>query len=102
MNKRVKLLTVAAACGLVATVLGASSAQADPSGAPTFRQLAGVGSDTTTPVMNALSNVITIGGTKVLGSYDATGSATIATQSAAACSAIARPNGSGAGRAALI
>ena len=102
VNKKAKLLAVASVCGLVVTVLGASSAQADPSGAPTFRQLAGVGSDVTGPVMNALSNTITIGGTKVIGSYDATGSATIATQSSAACSAIARPNGSNAGRAALI
>jgi hypothetical protein len=101
VKRRAKLLAVAAACGLVATVLGASSAQADPSGTPTFRELAGVGSDTTTPVMNALSNVVTIGGTKVLGSYDATGSANIQTQTSTACT-IARPNGSGAGRNALL
>ena len=101
MNRRAKFLTAAGAFALVATVLGASSAQADPSGAPTYRLLAGVGSDTTTPVMNALSNIITVNGTKVLGSYDATGSATIQTQSAADC-VINRPNGSGAGRTALL
>jgi ABC-type phosphate transport system substrate-binding protein len=101
VNRRAKFLTLAGAFALTATVLGASSAQADPSGTPTFRQLAGVGSDTTTPVMNALSNVITINGTKVLGSYDATGSATVQTQAAANC-VINRPNGSGAGRTALL
>lgn len=99
--KKLAVLSVISAVGLF--VLGAAdSAQADPSGAPQYRPLAGVGSDTTTPVMNALSNDITIGGSKVIGSYDATGSATIATQAAAACQAIARPNGSGAGRTALL
>jgi hypothetical protein len=93
---------VAGVFGLAATVVGASVAQADPTGTPTFRQLAGVGSDTTTPEVNELSNLITINGTKVIGSYDATGSATIATQSLPACGAIIRPNGSGAGRAALL
>lgn len=101
MNQKTKKLAVIGAVGLF--VLGAAgAAQADPSGSPQYRQLAGVGSDTTTPVMNALSNDLTINGTKVLGSYDATGSATVATQAAAACQAIARPNGSGAGRTALL
>ena len=101
MKRRAKLFIAAAAVTLAGTVLGASSAQADPTGSPQYRQLAGVGSDTTTPVMNALSNVIQISGQKVLGSYDATGSATVQTQSGSACS-IARPNGSGAGRTALL
>jgi ABC-type phosphate transport system substrate-binding protein len=102
VNKRAKLLAVVGAFGLAATVLGASSAQADPSGTPTYRELAGVGSDTTTPVMDALANTITIGGTKVLGSYDATGSVPIQTQASSACVFAARPNGSGAGRTALL
>jgi hypothetical protein len=102
LNRRAKLLAAAGALGLTASVLGgATAAHADPTGTPTYRQLAGVGSDTTTPVMNALSNLITIDGTKVLGSYDATGSATVQTQSSSSC-VINRPNGSGAGRAALL
>jgi hypothetical protein len=101
VNRRAKILAVASVLGLAGSILGASAAQADPTGAPTFRQLAGVGSDTTTPIMNALSNLVTINGTKVIGSYDATGSPTIQTQSSSTC-IINRPNGSGAGRAALL
>ena len=101
MKKKAKLLAVASVCGLVVTVLGASSAQADPSGPPQYRQLAGVGSDVTSGVMDAMSNLITVNGTKVLGSYDATGSTTIQTQPAAAC-VINRPNGSNPGRTALL
>jgi len=95
-----KCVTVAAGLGLV--VVGTGTAQADPSGAPTYRQLAGVGSDTTQGVMNALANTITVGGQKVIGSYDAVGSATINTQASAACQGLNRPNGSGAGRTALL
>lgn len=97
---------VAAAIGvaglLTGTVCG-SVASADPSGTPTYRQLSGVGSDTTQGVMNGLSNVVTINGVKVIGSYDAVGSANITTKDPATtpgCT-IARPNGSGAGRTAL-
>jgi hypothetical protein len=98
-----KSWAVAAGVGLVAMAAFTSApAQADPVGTPTFRALAGVGSDTTQAVMNAMSEVILDGSSqKVIASYDAIGSATIQTQSAAACS-IARPNGSGAGRAALL
>jgi ABC-type phosphate transport system substrate-binding protein len=99
---RKRNLIFAAGLGLAVTAFGASSALADPSGPPQFRQLAGVGSDTVQGVENALANSVNIGGTKVLGSYDATGTATIATQASAACQAITRPNGSGAGRAALL
>ena len=83
-------------------VAGTGLATADPSGSPTYRQLAGVGSDTTQDVMNGIANDVTISGTKVLGSYNAVGSSTIATQAAAACQSITRPNGSGAGRTALL
>ncbi|HEX4705595.1 MAG TPA: hypothetical protein VH352_25965 [Pseudonocardiaceae bacterium] len=97
-----RALVAAAGLALVGGVTAAGPAQADPSGPPTFRQLAGVGSDTTQGVMDALANVITdSSGTKLIGSYDATGSANIQTQSPTACS-IARPNGSGAGRTALL
>ena len=51
-----------------------STAVADPVGPPTYRDLAGVGSDTTQGVMDAMSNAITDNsGTKILGSYDAGG-----------------------------
>lgn len=97
-----RALAAAACLALVGGVAAAGPAQADPSGPPTFRQLAGVGSDTTQGVMNGLSNVITDStGTKLIGSYDATGSATIQTQSSTTCT-INRPNGSGAGRTALL
>jgi hypothetical protein len=73
---------------------------ADPT-AGTYRELSGVGSDTTDPVMDGLSNAITISGVKVIGNYNAVGTATIATKADPKCAAIARPNGSGAGRTAL-
>jgi hypothetical protein len=72
---------------------------ADPP-AGTYRPLAGVGSDTIDPVMDAISNAVTIGGVKVIANYNAVGSAKVQTQSDAKC-LINRPNGSGAGRQAL-
>jgi hypothetical protein len=72
---------------------------ADPA-TGTYRPLAGVGSDTIDGVMDAISNAVTIGGVKQIANYNALGSATIQTQADASCS-ISRPNGSGAGRAAL-
>lgn len=102
MNTTLKLLAGVAGVGLLA--FGAGTAQADPSGTPAgnTRPLVGVGSDTTQGVMNAMSNAITQGGQKVIASWDAVGSATINTTTSAACSAVARPNGSGAGRTALL
>jgi len=85
-------------------MLGVQTASADPNGAPTFRDLAGVGSDTTQDVMNGFADAITVGGVKVLGSYDASGSATITTKDPAVnpnCT-IPRPSGSGNGVNALI
>ncbi len=52
--------------------------------------------------MNVLADNITISGTKVLGSYDATGSGTITPKAAANCASLPRPNGSSAGRTALL
>jgi ABC-type phosphate transport system substrate-binding protein len=88
--------------GLVgALAFTASPANADPSGAPTFRTLAGVGSDTTEGVLNGLSDVVVNGsGEKQIASYDAFGSATIQTK-ATGCT-INRPAGSGAGVTALV
>jgi hypothetical protein len=106
VNSRKQIRFAAVAIGLaVVAAAGASGAQADPTNPvpPPYRVLNGVGSDTTTPVMNALSNIIkgTDGVTKAIGSYDATGSAQITTGTASTCT-INRPNGSGAGRAALL
>jgi ABC-type phosphate transport system substrate-binding protein len=101
-NKRGRVIFAAVAC--LAAVFAAAPAQADPSGSPTYRTLAGVGSDTTQGVMNAMANAITINGTKVLGSYDATGGGNITTKDPATlpgCT-LPRPNGSGAGRNALL
>ncbi|MFC1410704.1 hypothetical protein ACEZCY_16730 [Streptacidiphilus sp. N1-12] len=102
MNTSLKLLAGAAGIGLLA--FGAGTAQADPSGTPAgnTRPLIGVGSDTTQGVMNALSNAVTVNGVKVISSWDATGSATIATTTGAGCQSVARPNGSGAGRTTLL
>ncbi|MCB8906825.1 MULTISPECIES: substrate-binding domain-containing protein [unclassified Streptomyces] len=103
MNKKKTGLAFAVAALAVVTI-GGGLATADPAGPPQFRQLSGVGSDTTQDVMNGLADVVTVNGQKVIGSYDATGSANITTKSAATnpnCT-IARPNGSGAGRSALL
>ncbi|MGH3549116.1 MAG: hypothetical protein ACRDQU_13600 [Pseudonocardiaceae bacterium] len=101
MRKR-NFLLVAGVC-LATLSLAVGSALADPSGTPTFRDLAGTGSDTTQGVMNSLSNDILIGGTKQIGSYDAatTPGQTISTKSTAACTNIPRPSGSDAGIQAL-
>ncbi|MFF3950696.1 hypothetical protein ACFYYN_38710 [Streptomyces sp. NPDC001902] len=101
MNKRKFAVAVIGAAGLLTGTVCGSVAVADPSGAPAFRQLSGVGSDTTQDVMNGMAQSITIGGQKVIGSYDATGSAKITTKSGTTCT-IDRPNGSGAGRNALV
>ena len=99
---------VLASAGIIAivTALGGGVAQADPVPAGP-RPLAGVGSETTTPVVNALANdatALAIGGVRQVASYNATGSAQITTKDPAVnpnCT-IPRPNGSSAGRAALI
>ncbi|BCY05876.1 hypothetical protein [Actinoplanes sp. L3-i22] len=98
-NKR---FLAAVGMGLIAALaVTASPAQADPTGAPTYRTLAGVGSDTTEGVMNGLSEVIVdAGGTKQIASYDAFGSATIKTKETG-CE-INRPAGSGNGVTALV
>ncbi|MFL2000024.1 MULTISPECIES: hypothetical protein [unclassified Microbacterium] len=96
---------VVAAVSAAAIALGsfgaAGAAVADPSGAPTYRALAGVGSDTTQDLNNGLSSVIldNAGTALALGSYNATGSATIKTK--ATGPTFNRPNGSGNGVAAL-
>lgn len=103
MNMRKIVVAAIGAAGLLTGTVCGSVASADPSGTPTYRQLAGVGSDTTQGVMNGLSQVVTINGVKVLGSYDAVGSTNVTTKDPATtpgCT-MGRPNGSGAGRTAL-
>lgn len=103
---RKSLIAAVAGAGVLSVALATLPlAQADPSGPPTYRQLAGGGSDTTQSLMNALSEIVVDGGVKVLGSYDAIGTPTITTKDPALnakCKDIARPNGSSAGRDALV
>ncbi|MFE3034664.1 Ig-like domain repeat protein [Streptomyces canus] len=101
-----------AAAAVSGTLALASPASADPTPAGTFRQLVGVGSDTTQDVLNALAGD-TVNGTDYtptavksasgarVSSYDAvvTGSTTIQTRSGGPV--FQRPNGSGSGRTAL-
>jgi hypothetical protein len=85
-------LGVLVAAATAAVSLGiATPAYADP---PSFSTIVGVGSDTTENVVNGLSTAVT-----TIGSYDATGSATIQTHSGGVF--FTRPNGSGAGQKAL-
>jgi hypothetical protein len=96
-----------------ALALGSGTAVADPSPACTSggtvgtggcRTIALVGSDTTDDVMQALAedaSTLAIGGVKQVASYKATGTSPIQTHPGAGCS-IPRPNGSGAGRTALV
>jgi hypothetical protein len=100
---RKSLIAAAAGAGVLSLALATLPlAQADPTGPPQYRQLAGMGSDTTQTLMNALADVVTVNGEKVIGSYDAIGSTTVATKSTAACAAVPRANGSSAGRNALL
>ncbi len=104
MKTRNRVAFAVVAAGIAAAVTGVGVALADPAGSPTYRQLAGVGSDTTQDVMNGIANAVTISGTKVLGSYDAVGSAQITTKDPAVTAGctLNRPNGSNAGRTALL
>ncbi|MGI5501367.1 hypothetical protein [Lentzea sp. CA-135723] len=95
-----RLLCAAVATMAAAALVAAPAAQADPTGTPNFRDIVAVGSDTTQTVMNGLSDAITINGNKVMGSYDARGSATIQTKETG-CT-IPRPASSGEGVNALV
>ena len=96
MLKKTKLgLGAVAVFAAAALTLGVSvPANADPTPAGSFKPLVGVGSDTTENIVNGLGTVVTN-----IGSYDATGSATIQTRSGGAV--FNRPNGSGSGQKAL-
>lgn len=93
-------IATAAVAAVAAGSMGlAAPAMADPVGAPTYRALAGVGSDTTQDVMNGVASVVkNSSGTLLIGSYDATGSSPISTKSG---NSFARPDGSGNGLKAL-
>ncbi|MDR2253986.1 MAG: substrate-binding domain-containing protein [Bifidobacteriaceae bacterium] len=93
-NSKRALGVISAATAVLA--LCAGPAMADPGA---YRPLAGAGSDTTQYVLGGLGEAISIGGAKVIGSYDAIGSATIQTR--AAGPSFVRPNGSGNGVKAL-
>ncbi|WP_327697151.1 Ig-like domain repeat protein [Streptomyces sp. NBC_00459] len=109
--RRTRLTAAMVAAAVVSGTLAlASPASADPTPAGTFRQLVGVGSDTTQDVLNALAgdtvNEKSYAGSAVkstagagLASYDAIGSATIQTRTGG--TTFTRPNGSGPGRTAL-
>lgn len=91
-----------ASAALLALGLVAPTASADPDPITDYRQLAGVGSDTTQDVVNGLGKAIN-GGTTIA-SWNARGTATITTKNPTAnanCTGMARPDGSGNGRTAL-
>lgn len=86
-----------AAAGLALLGAGvASPVSADPTTTP--RLVNGMGSDTTFRVMNGIS---TLPAGSQIASWDPTGSATVDTGKAG-CATVARANGSGAGRTALL
>lgn len=88
---------------LAALVMSVGTASADPTAPTGPRALAGAGSDTTFAVMNGLSNEVELGGVKQIASYDPTGATTVTTKAGDPdCANLARPNGSGAGRTALV
>ena len=106
MRKRSLLLAAGACLATFTLIVGtAGTAVADPPSG-TFRLLAGVGSDTTERVMNGLAGDtstfagITIGGTKVIASYDASPAGNIQTK-ATGCT-FPRPSGSGNGVTRLV
>ncbi len=73
MNAKKALIAAAAGAGALSLMLAViPTASADPDGPPQYRDLAGVGSDTTMDLVQALSQVVTINSVKVIGSYNAT------------------------------
>ena len=77
MNAKKALIAAAAGAGALSLMLAViPTASADPDGPPQYRDLAGVGSDTTMDLVQALSQVVTINSVKVIGSYNASPSTT--------------------------
>lgn len=110
MNVNVRVLRRIAIVGFgSAMTLGLAmptAAVADPGTASDYGLLAAVGSDTTQDVMNGYGAILTNSdGDRLIASWDATGSSTVTTKDAtsnANCTGFVRPNGSSAGRNALI
>ena len=115
--RRMRLSAAMVAAAVVSGTLAlASPASADPTPAGTFRQLVGVGSDTTQDVTNALAGD-TVNGTSYsatgvksangagIASYDAiepgTGALGTKITTRSGGTTFLRPNGSGGGRTAL-
>jgi ABC-type phosphate transport system substrate-binding protein len=77
VNAKKALIAAAAGAGALSLMLAViPTASADPDGPPQYRDLAGVGSDTTMDLVQALSQVVTINSVKVIGSYNASPSTT--------------------------
>lgn len=77
MNAKKALIAAAAGAGALSLMLAViPTASADPDGDPKYRDLAGVGSDTTMDLVQALSQVVKINSVKVIGSYNASPSTT--------------------------
>ncbi|WP_285780586.1 hypothetical protein [Microtetraspora sp. NBRC 13810] len=71
---RFRLLAVSLGVATLASMLSGlpvQPARADPAGPSVYRALSGVGSATTQDLMDALSDVVTVNGQKVLASYKA-------------------------------
>ncbi len=97
-NTLVGALYLSAAALMVAGL--ATAASADPNPITDYRPLAGMGSATTAEVMNAVADVVTVGGAKVIASYDPTPVGALVQTKATGC-LVPRADGSGAGRNAL-
>jgi hypothetical protein len=106
--KRTALSLTAVGVGIgLALAFTAAPASADPNPASEIRPLAGMGSDTTFDVMNALSEVTLIGGNKAFASYNPLPAGQLVSTKAPGApnvncntttgTGVARANGSGAG-----
>ncbi|CAM3419558.1 Ig-like domain repeat protein [Nocardioides dubius] len=110
MSARRYVAGLAVAAAAVATLASTPAANADPAFTPKADDVVGVGSDTSQFALAYLANGHTVEGQAVAGynegrtsarlaSFDATGGGTVVLQEGSA--AIARPNGSGAGKGLL-
>ncbi|GIG61218.1 hypothetical protein Lfu02_55900 [Longispora fulva] len=96
-----RVLGVSLGAAALALAVVASPAAAEPNPVGDYRQLAGVGSDTTQDALNGLGEVVKDGSNnKVIASYDARPLNTNIKTKAANCD-FKRPDGSGNGRTAL-
>ena len=99
---RVVALAGAAAAALVGITAGAASADPPAGTTPATTDIVAAGSNTTQALFNQWStDYNATSPAKKLYSFDATGSATIESKNDPACTGLTRPNGSGAGIAAL-